>query len=127
MKFSVSGIPFKSHLRVELDGVDAGFEPRPDVGLDRWHYDIAKDEPLHAGEHEVSFWLGEEADERVAQLCSVEILEFGNDDEYVFEILSTVGRELLKTSHPLRFNMTPNAISAFPTYIHLQVACVFSS
>ncbi|KAF9516512.1 hypothetical protein BS47DRAFT_1371740 [Hydnum rufescens UP504] len=95
VRFSLSGLPLKDHLRVTLDDADIGWTPREDVGIDRWHYDIRRPEPLQAGEHEVAFWLGHDADEKIAQLCSVEILEYGNEDE---------------------FDATPGVISAFPTF-----------
>lgn len=81
VRFSVSGIPRTSDLRVELDGKDLGWTPRKDIGDDRWHYDVRIDNPLSAGAHNVNFILnnGELA---APQLCNVEILEFGDASEY---------------------------------------------
>ena len=87
VKFSLSGIPNKSNLMVELDGKDLGWEPEPIVGLDRWHYDIHRSENLSAGIHELKFTLSEPSLEGVAQLCSVEVLEFGDESEYVLPIV----------------------------------------
>ncbi|KAJ2933385.1 hypothetical protein H1R20_g3718, partial [Candolleomyces eurysporus] len=83
VKFSLSGIPEKSNLKVELDGNDLGWEPEPIVGLDRWHYDIHRSENLSAGVHELTFTLNEPSLEGVAQLCSAEVLEFGDESEFV--------------------------------------------
>jgi len=83
VRFSLSGLPDKRDLKVELDGTNLCWTPRADIGLDRWHYDIHRDQVLSAGEHEVKFTLENAGREGVAQLCSVEILEFGDDDESV--------------------------------------------
>ena len=81
VKFSLSGIPHTSDLRVELDGKDLGWVPEPSVGFDRWHYDILRLEGLRAGEHEITFALRNVSLQGTAQLCSVEVLEYGNDSE----------------------------------------------
>lgn len=81
VRFSLSGIPHADDLHVELDGADLGWIPREDIGIDRWHYDIRVDTPLEAGEHKVTFELRNKEAEGQAQLCSVEILEFGDEDE----------------------------------------------
>lgn len=81
VKFSLSGLPEASDLKVELDGVDLGWAPRVDIGLDRWHYDIHQEHALAPGEHEIRFSLVNGERHGTAQLCSVEILEFGNEDE----------------------------------------------
>jgi hypothetical protein len=83
LRFSLSGIPNKSDLRVLLDNEDVSWTPRPDLQIDRWHYDIPRDQPLAAGLHNLTFSLGETALEGQAQLCSLEIIEYGNDQEYV--------------------------------------------
>ncbi|EAU86114.2 hypothetical protein CC1G_07193 [Coprinopsis cinerea okayama7 len=85
VKFSLSGIPEASFLRVELDGVDLKWKPEPAVGLDRWHYDILLSKGLSAGTHELKFVLMEESLEDVAQLCSVEVLEYGDESEFILK------------------------------------------
>ncbi|KAJ2919129.1 hypothetical protein MD484_g1282, partial [Candolleomyces efflorescens] len=82
VKFSLSGIPKSSDLKVELDGKDLGWKPEPVVGLDRWHYDIHQSESLSPGVHELKFTLNEPSLEGVAQLCSVEVLEFGDESDF---------------------------------------------
>ena len=81
IKFSLSGLPLASHLHVTLDGKDINWKPRPDIGVDRRFYDAYHEWALEEGEHELVFWLGDDADERIAQLCSFEILEYGDEDE----------------------------------------------
>ncbi|KAG5651856.1 hypothetical protein H0H81_007197 [Sphagnurus paluster] len=81
LRFSLSGLPEASDLVVELDGKDLGWKPRFDIGLDRWHYDIHIDTGLKPGQHEVKFTLINEKRLGTAQLCSVELLEFGDEDE----------------------------------------------
>jgi hypothetical protein len=81
IRFSLSGLPRASHLRIELDGEDLKWAPYPDIGVDRWHYDMVRDKKLDEGKHELTFWLGNEADERIAQLCSVEVIEYGDETE----------------------------------------------
>lgn len=71
----------KEDLKVTLDGVDLGWEPRQDVGLDRWFYNFYSDVPLSAGKHQLVFSLRNGEREGTAQLCSTEILEYGNKDE----------------------------------------------
>ncbi|KZW03199.1 hypothetical protein EXIGLDRAFT_600942 [Exidia glandulosa HHB12029] len=98
---SLSGIPSASHLRVSLDGKDLGWTPREAIGEDRWHYRLHVDEGLKEGEHEVKFELLEEGVEgdpgtgEGAQLCSVEVIEYGSEEE---------------------FNTTEGHISAYPTF-----------
>ncbi|ESK95678.1 hypothetical protein Moror_12545 [Moniliophthora roreri MCA 2997] len=100
VRFSLSGLPSKDDLRLEVDGVDLNWEPREEIGLDRWLYDIYVDEPLSPGRHEVSFTLLNGDLEGTAQMCSVEILEFGDADE---------------------FNATPGYIGLYPTYSETNV------
>jgi hypothetical protein len=49
----------------------------------RWHYDIHSNKSLAGGEHNISFVLNSKEREKAgtAQLCSVEVLEFGDDSE----------------------------------------------
>ncbi|KAG7088792.1 hypothetical protein E1B28_012756 [Marasmius oreades] len=82
VRTSLSGLPKKEDLKVELDGKDLGWEPKAGLGVDRWLYDFYVDEPLDGGEHEVSFTLMNSEIEEQAQMCSVEVLEFGNEDEF---------------------------------------------
>ena len=81
VRFSLSGLADKSDLARELDGVALDWEPRPGIGLDRWHYDIHRFFSLSNGEHEIKFTLLNGNRQGVAQLCSVEILEFGDESE----------------------------------------------
>ena len=83
VRFSLSGLPEGSDLKVELDGSDLAWVPRENIGFDRWHYDVHCNHSLSPGEHEVKFTLVNRDREGIAQLCSVEILEFGNEDEFV--------------------------------------------
>ena len=83
VRFSLSGLPDADDLVVAGDGGDLGWVPRPGIGEDRWHYDLPADVPLKAGEHELSFTLKNRAREGVAQLCSAEVLEFGDESECV--------------------------------------------
>jgi hypothetical protein len=87
VRFSLSGAPRASDLRVALDGEDLGWTPRKDVGVDRWHYDIDVNSALTEGRHELKFTLGSTAQEGLIQLCSFEIIEYGSDDEYVYILL----------------------------------------
>lgn len=96
VRFSLSALPEASDLSVELDGEDLGWEPRPGIGEDRWHYDIHKDGGLGDGFHELKFTLKNHQREGVAQLCSAEILEFGDATQ---------------------FNATPGHYSLYPTYV----------
>ncbi|PVF99488.1 hypothetical protein CPB86DRAFT_756598 [Serendipita vermifera] len=82
LRFSLSGIPRKSDLKILLDNEDVNWTPRPDLKMDRWHYDIPRDQALSAGPHNLTFRLGETAVEGQAQLCSLEIIEYGNSQEF---------------------------------------------
>ncbi|OJA21024.1 hypothetical protein AZE42_02333 [Rhizopogon vesiculosus] len=95
IKFSLSGLPGRDDLTILFDGVDLQWMPRKDIGVDRWHYDVYRDTPLSAGVHEISFVLKNGELEGTAQLCSVEILEYGTEDE---------------------FNTTPGHYGVFPTF-----------
>ncbi|TFY63568.1 hypothetical protein EVJ58_g3172 [Rhodofomes roseus] len=83
VRFSLSGLPEAEELKVEIDGEELGWTPRVDIGVDRWHYDIHRDAALSAGAHEVKFTLVNGDREGIAQLCSVEVLEFGNEAEFI--------------------------------------------
>ncbi|KAI0642983.1 IgA peptidase M64-domain-containing protein [Trametes meyenii] len=85
VRFSLSGLPHQDDLRIELDGKDLEWIPRVDIGVDRWHYDIKLNRTLEGGTHEVKFTLRNGDREGQAQLCSVEILEFGDESEFVVE------------------------------------------
>ncbi|KIP02525.1 hypothetical protein PHLGIDRAFT_26549 [Phlebiopsis gigantea 11061_1 CR5-6] len=95
VRFSLSGMPESSDLTVELDGEDLKWAPRQYIGVDRWHYDVHRNGGLSDGTHEVKFTLNNADREGVAQLCSVEILEFGSEGE---------------------FNATPGHYSMYPTF-----------
>jgi len=95
IRFSLSGLPSSDNLRVRLDGEDLGWEPKPGIGIDRWHYDFYRDAPLDGGKHSLEFALQESGNASVAQLCSFDILEFGDEKE---------------------FNSSFGHISAYPTY-----------
>jgi hypothetical protein len=79
--FSLSGLPSKTDLSVELDGRDLEWVPLEGIGKDRWHYDIYDNGGLSSGNHEIKFTLLNKGVEGEAQLCSVEGLEFGNESE----------------------------------------------
>ena len=81
VKFSLSGIPDANDLSVKFNGVDLGWEPRKDIGVDRWHYDIWSDKGLEEGLHELRFDLNNLQLEGQAQLCSAEILEYGDETQ----------------------------------------------
>lgn len=83
VRFSLSGLPAQSDVKVEIDGTDLGWEPKLGIGVDRWHYDIHRDGGLKGGEHQVEVTLLNADREGIAQLCNLEILEFGDEDECV--------------------------------------------
>jgi hypothetical protein len=83
IKFSLSGLPDRDDLGILFDSVDLRWTPRKDIGIDRWHYDVYEETSLSAGVHEISFVLKNGALEGSAQLCSVEVLEYGTEAEYV--------------------------------------------
>lgn len=78
VKFSLSGIPRADDLVVYLDGADLNWTPRRDIGVDRWHYDVLFDYALLEGEHVIEFSLRNREIQGRAQLCSVEVLEYGS-------------------------------------------------
>ncbi len=91
LRFSLSGVPQKSDLVIRLDGkeVNSKWHFKEDIGMDRWHYDLkffegkgdGENGGLSGGVHVVEFELISPWWDGVAQLCSVEILEFGSEDE----------------------------------------------
>jgi hypothetical protein len=82
VRFSLSGLPSVHQLSVRLDGEDLRWVPLPGIGIDRWHYDIHRPDALSSGQHELVFELLDPEQEGVAQLCSIEILEYGTEDEF---------------------------------------------
>jgi hypothetical protein len=93
VRFSLSGIPDKDHLKVLLDGGNIGWTPRKDIGVDRWFYDLAISDVLKGGKHELSFELSENALVGQAQLCSVEVIEYGSPEELVFLPVHQIGSD----------------------------------
>ncbi|KAH9906054.1 IgA peptidase M64-domain-containing protein [Xylariomycetidae sp. FL2044] len=83
LQFSVSGMTESSDLLVEIDGVDVGWEINSVIGVDRWIYNMKRDQALSPGEHELTFTLLNAELEGNAQLCNAEILEYG--EVYDFE------------------------------------------
>jgi hypothetical protein len=81
VRYSISGVSDKGDIKVELDGVDLRWEPRTGINLDRWHYDLYRDETLSGGNHTLKFTLLNGDRMGTAQLCNAEILEYGNEDE----------------------------------------------
>lgn len=81
VRFSLSGLPDSDDLLIELDGEALEWTPRANIGVDRWHYDIHRNSTMSGGEHELKFTLKNGDREGVAQLCSAEILEFGDESE----------------------------------------------
>ena len=81
IRFSLSGLPDRGDLRIELDGVELPWTPRDGIGMDRGHYDVYRDEALASGNHQIIFTMLNSEREDRAQLCSVEALEFGNATE----------------------------------------------
>lgn len=81
LQFSISGVLASSDLRVELDGKDLEWEVNEIVGMDRWIYNMKFDYALEPGSHTLSYTLLNEEREGTAQLCNLEILEYGAPDE----------------------------------------------
>ena len=95
-----------------LDGDDVNWTPREDIGVDRWFYDLHTNKSLKGGKHDLAFELGEGALVGQAQLCSVEVIEYGSAEEYV--VFPAAANVLI---HRVRFNTTEGYIGAFPTYV----------
>ncbi|THH17272.1 hypothetical protein EW146_g3507 [Bondarzewia mesenterica] len=72
VRFSLSGLLEKGDLSVLLDGDDLGWTPKEGLGVDRYFYDIYRDDALSEGEHVVEFVLKNGEREGIAQMCSVE-------------------------------------------------------
>jgi len=101
-----------SDLRVELDGKDLGWVPRQDIGLDRWHYDFysSSDSNLSAGEHNLTFTLLNGERIGTAQMCSAEILEFGDESEYAYSFSCV----LVMTDDLSQIRANPRVLWHFP-------------
>ncbi|KAI5896267.1 uncharacterized protein SCHCODRAFT_02614398 [Schizophyllum commune H4-8] len=104
VRFSLSGIPEAADARVLLDGRDLDWTPEAGIGKDRWHYDLHVD-GLEGGEHSVSFELLSQGREGEAQLCNVEVLEFGDEDEFdarpgVYGLFPTFGSDNVTRYRP---------------------------
>ncbi|KAJ7621542.1 IgA peptidase M64-domain-containing protein [Mycena polygramma] len=102
VRFSVSGLPEKTDLKVDLDGVDLDWAPHLNIGLDRYHYDVYRDGGLSAGSHTLTFTLLNGDREPAAQMCNAEILEFGDESEFV----STPGHYSLYPTYSLNNETT---------------------
>ncbi|KAJ6465034.1 IgA peptidase M64-domain-containing protein [Mycena vitilis] len=102
VRFSVSGLPEKSDLKVDLDGVDLGWVPHLNIGLDRYHYDVYRDGGLSTGSHTLTFTLLNGDREPAAQMCNAEMLEFGDESEFV----STPGHYSLYPTYSLNNETT---------------------
>jgi hypothetical protein len=88
LRFSLSAVPNAGSLQIKLDGKKVPWVAKQGAGIDRWFYDIwvrgdgkKPDAGLHNGTHELSFALQEGGREGLAQLCSVEVIEYGNPNE----------------------------------------------
>ncbi|KAI0400442.1 IgA peptidase M64-domain-containing protein [Xylaria palmicola] len=86
LQFSVSGMTASSDLLVEVDGKDVGWKINAEVGRDRYIYNLKMGSALGPGEHELSFTLRNKEIEGTAQLCNLEVLEYGvPEKEFNFE------------------------------------------
>ncbi|KZO92716.1 hypothetical protein CALVIDRAFT_540793 [Calocera viscosa TUFC12733] len=98
LRFSLSGVPRVSDLIIRLDGHSLPWLPKPDIGMDRWFYDIPDLGGAHglaAGAHVLEFALTYVGQEGEAQLCNVEVFEYGSEEE---------------------FNTSTAFVGAYPTY-----------
>ncbi|KAI2619552.1 IgA peptidase M64-domain-containing protein [Hypomontagnella submonticulosa] len=82
VQISVSGMTATKDLLVAIDGKDVGWEINPAVGVDRFIYNMKKDEAITAGEHEFTVTLLNEELQGTAQLCSLEVIEYGEEFEF---------------------------------------------
>ncbi|KAI9450216.1 IgA peptidase M64-domain-containing protein [Lactarius psammicola] len=123
VRFSLSGLPAARQLSVRLDGKDLPWVPLPGIGIDRWHYDIHRPDALSSGQHEVVFELLDAEQEGIAQLCSIEILEYGTGDEFdarpgVYGVFPTFSMDNETTYRPtnedclMRLTVSPHFCSA---------------
>lgn len=94
LTFSLSGIPHARNLRISLDGSYLEWAARGDVGDDRWFYNFLFDESLKPGTHILAFELLNSEIQGTAQLCSVEILEYGDENECVLQNFFFSGHKL---------------------------------
>ncbi|KAI1384424.1 IgA peptidase M64-domain-containing protein [Hypoxylon trugodes] len=85
LQVSVSGMTASEDIRVDIDGDDAGWKINPEVGVDRYIYNIPLDGALAPGAHNVSVSLLNKDIEGTAQLCSLEVLEYGGEFEFDLE------------------------------------------
>ncbi|KAI0155292.1 IgA peptidase M64-domain-containing protein [Xylariaceae sp. FL1272] len=85
-QFSMSGMTASKDLLVEVDGKDVGWELNPEVGVDRYIYNMKIDEALAPGEHELKFTLLNDEIQGSAQLCNLEVIEYGDEDEFEFSV-----------------------------------------
>lgn len=84
LSFSVSGVEATEDLRIQLDGEEVAWQYNPAVGKDRYIYDVKFDSALSPGAHELTFGLENSDIEGTAQLCNLQIVEYGEgNDEYV--------------------------------------------
>lgn len=81
LQFSISGVRASTDLRVELDGKDLGWKVNPVIGLDRWIYNMKFNRALSPGRHELKFTLLNKELQGTAQLCNLEVLEYGKANE----------------------------------------------
>ncbi|KZT53961.1 hypothetical protein CALCODRAFT_500513 [Calocera cornea HHB12733] len=98
LRFSLSGVPRVTDLIIRLDGHSLPWLPKPDIGMDRWFYDLAEiggPDGFEEGEHTLEFVLTFVGQEGEAQLCNVEVFEYGSEEE---------------------FNTSAGFIGAYPTY-----------
>ncbi|KAJ7766478.1 IgA peptidase M64-domain-containing protein [Mycena maculata] len=123
VRFSVSGLPEAADLQVDLDGTDLGWVPRANIGLDRWHYNLYREGGLSGGPHTLTFTLLNGARVPAAQMCNAEILEFGDESEFVstpghYSLYPTFSFENVTTYRPtnedclMRLVTTPNFCKA---------------
>lgn len=115
LRFSLSGIPRESDLVVLVDGEDIEWKPHTDIGMDRWHYDIFRNKSLLEGIHNFTFSLGESAAVGKAQLCNLEVIEYGSEAEFVY-----VHGYCISLLTIFRFNHSAGNIGAYPTQVSLQ-------
>ncbi|KAG8830081.1 hypothetical protein FRC17_005475 [Serendipita sp. 399] len=85
LKFSLSGLPQTDDLKITIDDQDIGWQPRTGIGMDRWHYDVFQNKSLSSGQHDLTFTLKNGTLSGRAQLCSFEVIEYGDESEFDFE------------------------------------------